>query len=52
MPNDNDDIENMSIEQINKLFEDVIEIPDEYKISASIPRAQAKCVYATNGGVC
>lgn len=34
MPNDNDNLENMSIEQINELFEDVIEIPDEYKLSS------------------
>ena len=33
MPNDNDDLEDMSIKQINELFEDTIEIPDEYKLS-------------------
>ena len=52
MPNDNDDLEDMTIEQINVLFEDTIEIPDEYKISASVPAASAKCVYVGPGGSC
>ncbi len=35
MPDNFDDeqIENMSIDEINELFEDVIEMPDEYRIS-------------------
>ena len=36
MPDNFDDeqIDNMSINDINELFEDVIEIPDEYKFLA------------------
>ena len=36
MPDNFDDeqIENMSIDEINELFEDVIEMPDEYRISS------------------
>lgn len=46
MPNDNDDLEDMTIEQINVLFEDTIEIPDEYKLSACRQAPTAKCVSA------
>ena len=37
MPDNFDDkqIDKMSIDEINELFEDVIEMPDEYKIGAS-----------------
>ena len=36
---DNNSMDNMSINDVNELFEDVIEIPDEYKFISAIPAA-------------
>ena len=45
MPDNFDDkqIDKMSIDEINELFKDVIEMPDEYKIGGA-------CVNLSNGG--
>ena len=44
MPDNFDDeqIDNMSIDEINKLFKDVVEMPDEYKIQDSYIRLTGK----------
>ena len=34
---DNNSMDNMSIDDINELYEDVVETPDEYKFLASVP---------------
>lgn len=31
----NDELENLSVEQINEIFSDIIELPDDYFLAAS-----------------
>ena len=52
MPNNFDDnsLDNMSVEDINELFEDdVIEMPDEYKFLAAVPNHRGPQRYFERG---
>ena len=41
---DNNSMDNMSINDVNELFEDVIEIPDEYKFISALASRIEKSV--------
>lgn len=44
------DLKNLSSEEINKLFNDIVDMPDEYKMIAAISRNPSKVADDGYGG--